>query len=121
MARVMPDAKGHTLLPFIRENVREESTVYTDEYGPYWAVSYNNYYHYTINHTQKIYVQGHIHTNSAEGFWMLVKSGIRGVYHGVSPKYLQTYLNEYSFRYNRRNDVTPMFRSFLYQIKKEID
>ena len=42
------------------------------------------------------------HTNTIEGFWSLVKRGLGGVYHSVSKKYLQTYLNEYSFRYNHR-------------------
>lgn len=39
--------------------------------------------------------------------------GIGGVYHLVSKKYLQTYLDEYSFRYNRRNQGQPMFTSLL--------
>ena len=39
----------------------------------------------------------------------MVKRGIGGVYHAVSEKYLQTYLNEYAFRYNRRALKTPMF------------
>lgn len=119
IARVMPDNKGRTLMPFIREHVREESTLYTDEFGAYWPVSFNNYTHHTIPHAKKIWAMGHVHTNSIEGFWSLVKNGIRGVYHGVSVKYLQTYLNEYSFRYNRRNDVTPMFRSFLTRVTKD--
>src|SRR5205085_1879408 len=110
--------KGRTLMPFIRENVREESTVVTDEYQPYWAVPYNNYFHQTIKHKDKIYAKGDVHTNTVEGFWMLVKGGIKGVYHGVSDKYLQHYLDEFSFRYNRRFDETPMFRSFLRQVKK---
>lgn len=118
VARVIPDNKGRTLLPFIRENVKEETTVYTDEFPAYWSVRYNNFTHYTIPHAKKIWARGHVHTNSVEGFWALVKGGIRGVYHGVGENYLQTYLNEYSFRYNRRHDVTPMFRSFLHQIKK---
>jgi transposase len=115
---VTENAQGRVLMPFIRENVKEESHIFTDEWPAYWAVRYNGYYHSTVQHAKKIYVRGDAHTNSVEGFWMLVKSGIRGVYHGVSPKYLQTYLNEYSFRYNRRNDVTPMFRSFLTQVQK---
>ena len=56
---------------------------------------------------------GDAHTNTIEGFWSLTKNGIRGVYHSVSSKYLQHYLDEYAFRYNHRNDVTPMFLSFL--------
>jgi hypothetical protein len=53
--------------------------------------------------------------NTIEGFWSNVKNGIRGVYHSVSTKYLQLYLNEYAFRYNNRNRVTPMFHLFLRQ------
>jgi hypothetical protein len=56
---------------------------------------------------------GDVHTNTIEGFWSLVKRGIGGVYHSVSKKYLQEYLNEYSFRYNRRNGCQPMFTSLL--------
>lgn len=59
---------------------------------------------------------GDIHTKTIEGFWSLVKRGIGGVYHSVSKKYLQTYLNEYSFRYNRRMLNQPMFTSLLTQV-----
>jgi len=52
-----------------------------------------------IRHSARIYVSGDIHTQAIEGFWSLVKRGIGGVYHNVSAKYLQTYLDEYSFRY----------------------
>jgi len=61
---------------------------------------------------------GDVHTNTIEGFWSLVKRGISGVYHSVGSHYLQTYLNEYSFRYNRRFDTQPMFTSFLKQVRK---
>ena len=71
-----------------------------------------------INHSEKIYVMGDVHTNTIEGFWSLIKTGIRGVYHSVGRHYLQTYLNEYSFRYNRRFDTQPMFLSFLHQVEK---
>jgi hypothetical protein len=49
-------------------------------------------------------------------FWGNVKGGVRGVYHHVSPKYLQRYLDEYSFRYNHRDDESSMFASFLQQV-----
>jgi hypothetical protein len=52
------------------------------------------------------------------GLWSLVKNGTRGVYHNVGKHYLQTYLNEYSFRYNRRFDEQTMFISFIHQIEK---
>ena len=34
----------------------------------------------------------------------------------VSAKHLQTYLNEYAFRYNRRGQAEPMFQAFLGQV-----
>lgn len=118
VARHVDDSKGKTLMPFIRENVKAESHVITDEWPAYWAVRYNGYYHSTIQHRLKIYAVGDVHTNTIEGYWSLVKGGIRGVYRNVSAKYLQTYFNEYSFRYNRRNDSQPMFKSFLEQVEK---
>jgi transposase len=61
-------------------------------------------------------VVGEVHTNTIEGFWSLIKRGIGGVSHSVSKQYLQSYLDEYSFRYNRRNDSQPMFNAFLNQV-----
>ena len=51
-----------------------------------------------------------------EGFWSLLKRGIGGVYHSVSEKYLQSYINEYGFRYNHRKDEKPMFLTVLERI-----
>ena len=62
---------------------------------------------------------GDVHTQTIEGFWSLVKRGIGGVYHAVSRKHLQKYLNEYAFRYNHRGLQVPMFRTFLNRISKE--
>ena len=72
-----------------------------------------------VHHSAKVYVIGDAHTNTIEGFWSLVKNGIRSVYHNVGSQYLQTYFDEYAFRYNRRMDARPMFHHFLTQIQKD--
>ena len=59
------------------------------------------------------YVDGNVHTQAIEGFWSLVKNGVRGTYHSVSKKWLQGYLNEYAWRYNHRDDREAMFRLLL--------
>jgi len=120
VATVAPDAKSATLLTTAREFVLPKSTVFTDEYNCYDGMSRmtEGYQHRRINHSEKVYVMGDIHTNTVEGFWSLVKNGLRGVYHSVGHHYLQTYLNEFSFRYNRRFDTQPMFMSFLKQVEK---
>jgi hypothetical protein len=64
---------------------------------------------------------GDAHTNTIEGFWSLVKMGIGGVYHSAIKKYLQTYLDEYSFRYNRRMAGQPMFTSLLGQVSERAE
>jgi transposase len=119
-AVVAADVKGATLLGLVKEHVLPKSTVFTDDFSSYDLMDrhINEYNHRRINHSEKIYVMGDVHTNTIEGFWSLVKTGIRGVYHSVGRHYLQTYLNEYSFRYNRRFDEQPMFWSFLQQVEK---
>lgn len=95
------------------------STVYTDELQSYNTISEGRrYVHKCIWHSSGVYVVGDIHTNTIEGFWSLLKRGIGGVYHSVSQKYLQSYLDEYSFRYNRRNVGQPMFTSLLAQVSE---
>jgi len=114
-------SSGATLLPIISEHVLPKSTVFTDELMGYDGVSHiteRGYTHRRINHSEKVYVVGDVHTNTIEGFWSLVKNGLRGVYHSVGKGYLQSYLDEYSFRYNRRFDIQPMFVSFLKQVEK---
>jgi transposase len=119
-ALVTENAKGSTLIPIVKAHVLPSSTVFTDEWKGYDGIDHmkGGYTHRRINHSEKVYVVGEIHTNTVEGFWSLIKRGIGGVYHSVSRKYLQSYLDEYSFRYNRRFDTQPMFTSFLNQIEK---
>jgi hypothetical protein len=92
--------------------------VFTDDYPAYDGLDVRGYTHQRIRPTARVYVAGNCHTQTIEGFWSLVKNGLRGVYHSVGKNYLQSYLNEYSFRYNRRFDVQPMFVSFLKQVEK---
>ena len=112
-AVVVPDTKADTVLPIVENTVEKGSTVHTDEYGVYNSLSSKGYDHQRVTHGDGEFVRGNVHTNSAEGFWAQVKNAVNGVHHGVAPKYLQQYVNEYAFRYGHRNDVTPMFQTIL--------
>jgi transposase len=118
IAKTVPDSKSGTLLETVREFVLPKSTVFTDEYICYDGITRmkEGYQHKRINHSSKVYVMGDVHTNTIEGFWSLVKRGIGGVYHQVSQKYLQSYLNEYSYRYNRRDQGNLIFTSLLKRV-----
>lgn len=93
--------------------VTKDSTLITDESGNYTKVGTKFKAHHCIRHAQQIYVSGDVHTSNIDGFWSLVKRGISGVYHAVSAKHLQGYLNEYEWRYNHRNDGRAFFVTLL--------
>jgi transposase-like protein/Zn ribbon nucleic-acid-binding protein len=120
IARVVPNTKARTLLPHVREHIMPSSVVFTDEARVYRTLPHLGYQHGRVYHSANIYVQGDAHVNTLEGFWGLTKNGIRGVYHNVSTKYLQMYLNEYAFRYNRRKSLgrRNMFDAFTSRIRK---
>jgi transposase len=120
IAQVVPDVKRHTLVPFMVNKVDKDAILYTDTFPSYDHMRRFGYTHLRIAHEAKEYARGRVHTNSIEGFWSLLKRGIGGVYHSVSEKYLQSYINEYGFRYNHRKDNKPMFACFLNQIDNEV-
>lgn len=113
VALVSTDATKQTLHGIAKERIMPESVIFTDDYASYNGLENEGYTHRRINHSAGVYVLGETHTQCIDGFWSLTKNGIRGVYHSVSKKYLQNYLNEYSFRYNRRETPVPMFISLL--------
>ena len=85
----------------IRENVDKKATVMTDEFLAYKNLD-KDFTHFTVNHGAGEYVNGDIHTNTAEGFFSILKRGINGVYHHVSEQHLDRYLAEFGFRYDNR-------------------
>ena len=104
--------------PQVRKRVLPESTVYTDDWGAYDRLNRQGFQHSRVSHTQGVYVSGDVHTNTIEGFWATLKGGLRGTYHGVSTTHLQSYLDEYAFRYNHRDAPGGMFNAFLGRIEK---
>jgi transposase-like protein len=91
-----------TLGKFISDNVAEGSRVNTDEWLGYRKL-HKMFDHRVVNHKSHQYVEGDVHTNTLEGFWALFKRGIRGVYHLMSAKHMQMYVDEFVFRYNTRD------------------
>jgi transposase-like protein len=107
------NVKSKTLMPHVRKRVLPSSVVYTDELRSYDGLKRQGYQHNRIHHAEQVYVSGTVHTNTIEGFWSLTKRGINGVYHAVSAKHLQGYLNEYTYRYNHRGKNGEQFKKLL--------
>jgi len=89
------------LVDILNQICKGKNVVITDEFHAYDKLRYTDYIRLKIDHT-KLFVDGDIHTNTVESFWAIVKRAVYGIYHKVSVKYLQQYINEFSFRYNYR-------------------
>jgi transposase len=112
-ATVIPDSRAATVQSEIREYVLPKTLIYTDEYQGYASIGKRGYGHRRIRHIAKVYVEGDVHTQTIDGFFALLKNGIKATHHGVSAKWLQGYCNEYAWRWNRRDNGRSMFHDLL--------
>ncbi len=99
------DTKMKTLREVIEKHISVDADrIITDELGVYVPTLAKTYpgKHRTIKHRNRVYVKGDIHTNTVESAFSLMKRGIVGTWHRISKKHLQSYLNEMSFRFDRR-------------------
>jgi transposase-like protein len=108
-AEVVPDSRASTVVPRAQQYILPGSMVFTDEFFAYERLGKTGYTHRRIKHKARIYVDGDVHTQTIDGFFGNMKSGIKGNYHAVSHKWLQGYVNEFVWRYNRRDDRRAMF------------
>jgi len=113
VAKVVPKNPQRAIVAHIDNHVEPDTRLVTDDARVYDRLGRDGWNHDTINHSDKVYVVGDVHTSTIEGFWSLVKRGISGTHHAVSPKWLQGYLNEYVWRYNHRDDRRAMFALLL--------
>lgn len=104
--RQINSASGSTLRLFVREVIAKQSQILTDGWRGYEGLTADGYRHTVIPGDPEQLV--HIHRVFSN-----LKNWLQGTHHGVSAKHLQAYLNEFTFRFNRR--VTPFiaFRSAL--------
>jgi len=91
---------------FMRQNLGENvEMLYTDELNVYRGIAQRmGIKHKMVRHGINEYVRGDAHTNTVESAFSLFKRGLRGSWHKLSPKHLQAYLEEMSFRFNRRDN-----------------
>lgn len=106
---VIKSADNLTLYKFISGKLKNDVELHTDEWSGYAFAKRHGYNHKTVNHLENFTKNG-VSTQSVEGFWSLLKRGIIGIYHHVSPQHLPKYLAEFEFRYNNR------FRSDLFDL-----
>ena len=104
--RVIPNTKAEILKPIIKELIKEGSIIVTDEWDGYNGLS-GDYAHIVVKHKEGQYASGAFSPNNVENFWSLLKRGIYGIYHQVSPEHLHRYCYEFEYRFNLRKMNDP--------------
>lgn len=110
ITKVVDNTQAKTLTPIIKEHIQEESVIYTDgwEYGEL----NKDYIQRSVDHRSSFYGTTYvtddgeiiqISTNGIENAWSHLKRTIFGTYYRVSKKYMQKYIDEFTFRFNTRN------------------
>ena len=105
ITQVVPDTKRATIEPITKISVQAGANVYTDEWHAYNNLG-ENFNHAITNHGAKQYVNFMAHTNGIESFWSHLKRGIDGIYKWVSKDHLQSYVDEFTLRFNTRKYST---------------
>jgi transposase-like protein len=115
--RVIASRHGAVLSRAVVANVNPNSIIFTDDWGSYKPLARYYIDHKVINHSEGIYVRGDTYTNTIEGAFGNMKTGMRGVYKKVSPRYLQSYLDEYAWRHNAKLEGSALFEQLVHGLQ----
>jgi len=96
------NVNGETLSAVMKANIDHRAHLMTDELRAYKAIGKSFASHQSVSHSQKEYVRGNVHNNTAESSFNILKRGLIGTFHAVSEKHLQRYCDEFDFRWNYR-------------------
>ena len=102
-AKVVKNTDAKTLQKFVMDTAAEGARVYTDNALAYRGMPFE---HASVNHSIGEFVRDQAHTNGIESFWSMLKRAHKGVYHKISPKHLQRYVNEFAGRHGLRDRDT---------------
>ena len=105
-ARVTKPVSSVTLHRIIEETAERGSIIYTDQHGGYMGLKDKGFKHESVNHGVGEYIRGKAHTNGIESFWSMLKRGYVGVYHSMSEKHLQRYVDAAVATHNGRQEST---------------
>lgn len=123
IAKVVTDTKATTLLPIIQDYVKKDSILYTDGWG-YGDIE-DDYTQMSVDHGKGFYGTTiidyetgeviKVNTNSIENAWTHLKRMIMGTYYRLSKKHMQSYVDEFVFRFNTRKDTIAQRFNLLLQ------
>lgn len=98
------DRSKKTLTDLILKNIETDSTLYTDSWGGYEDLDIY-YNHHVIDHTNREFVRGEVHTNTIENLWGGFKRNIRGAHIHITEKFVWHYMNELCWKHNHKSET----------------
>jgi transposase-like protein len=114
------DVKSGTLAKYISENLSADVEVLVTDSAPSYKNAVGNVQHKIVNHFGKEYVRYEdgfcVTTNGIESAFSLLKRGIVGSWHKISAKHLAAYLDEMTFRFNRRKNANLFLDTLRHMI-----
>jgi len=117
-AKVVERVTMATVENQVKENVAKGSQLYTDDFLSYARLG-KMFPHRAVSHASGEFVNGDAHSNTIESFWSLFKRGYHGIYHHMSRKHMQRYVDEFCFRFNRRKlDMQSVFSDTIVRMSQ---
>jgi transposase-like protein len=110
-AKVIENSSTKQLKPFFEECISKESKIKTDKWRGYNPIKKDYNVRQVTSKNGKNFKRLHRHI-------MLFKSWMRGIHHSTSKTHLQSYLNEFNFRFNRLNSMDTIFHNLVNRMVK---
>ncbi len=117
----IPNTGHRTLYEQIQKTIATGSMINSDELPAYKNIFKFGYTHESVSHHKREYAREDVTTNRIENVWSHLKPGLTAVHRKVTPKYLQSYADEFAFRYNNRSNPEGMFDLLLARVPVVID
>ena len=99
-AKVVDRTDKPTLHGFVAAHADPDATIYTDDALVYETLPFE---HEAVRHSVAEYVRDKAHTNGIESFWAMLKRAHAGMFHKMSPKHLDRYVQEFAGKHNLRD------------------
>lgn len=99
---------GKQLLGILNKVCKNNTTVMTDQFKGYNIIdrqNEKNLVRIKVDHSVVYSLGGGVHTNGIESVWAVLKRGIYGIFHNVSVKYMQSYIDEFCYRLNHMDNA----------------
>lgn len=114
--QTVPNTRAESLAPVIEMKLSPEaSKIVTDSAAAYnWILPKDK--HEVVSHKDELKEFGELSTKTIEGAFSLFKRGIIGSYHKLSKDHLDSYLQEFCWRFNRRHLQPFMFETLTREL-----